>query len=191
MHSTDHDSDNTPFIVEMAWGRPTQAKVYAYGEDGGLVGMTVIRSREPSGPNRRRVYCTRELWYAVLALGRKSGWLPMGTVPAPRCNEEWQRRGRFDNGYDPDIWLYAKQLEAADTAELADALERALGDSGAGETMQFISALPRVAPRVRDGGCERVHERLSHAFLREFIAFLRKGPLELAWADWPKGAANQ
>jgi len=172
------DSDDRPYIVEMTWGQSSRATVYAYADNGGLLGVTVIRSREPPDPVRRRFYCTRELWYEVLALARRCGWLPMGTIPAVRCKEEWERRGRFNNSYDPDTWLYAKQLEAADTAELANALERALEDWVAAEIMRSLSTLLRGA-WVGDGDSKPVHHRMSREFLHEFIGFLRKGPFEL------------
>jgi hypothetical protein len=186
MNSVHGACDNTSLIVEMAWGRPSRAIVYEYAEDGGLVGVTLVCSRQTPDPVRRRLCCSRELWYAVLALGRQYDWLPTGTAPAPRSVEAWEQRGWFDDGYDPDTWLYAKQLFAADAVELADALERALRDPAACARMRVVSTPLRAAQLVGPAQSDPIHDCLSAACLRELIAFLRKGPCVFAWADLPK-----
>ena len=169
--------------VEMAWGRPWQGSVYEYADDGRLVGLTVFRSLEAPDPERRRFSCSSQAWHASLALGRKYGWLPMGTVPAARCIEGWAERGDFDNGYYPEEWAYAKQVRGTDAAALADALERALKDPAAAPIVQALRPARRCTQAASD---HAALEPSPQEFLRKFVAFLRMGPLVFAWADPPK-----
>jgi hypothetical protein len=189
--SDECDPPPTAEIVELSWGRASQAMVYEYADDGKLTGVTLVRSLEEPDPERRRLCCTRDIWYAVLALGRRYQWLPMGSAPAPGSQQAWDARGWFDNGYDPDTRVYAKQLLPADTAELADALERALDDPAAAELMRLMSIMTGVTAGSGEAGPPAVHGCLSPANLRDLITFLRQGPLVFAWADLPGRSADE
>lgn len=163
-------------VVDMSWGEPTRGALVVRDEAGEIVDVRVLRRRAAPDPERRTFYCSGHVWYDTLDLGRRHGWKTMGLVPPGDCLEAWSSIGGFDHGFDPRQRPYVKQFQGDDAARLADALERALGDPA----QMAMLRIARDLARSGDGPLERP---LSSGFLRDYIAFLRKGPFVFAWRD--------
>jgi hypothetical protein len=119
------------FIVEMMWGRPHQIVVYGLDEDGELFPEKVMPCEGEPDPEWRFFSCHGGVWKHVLDLGVRYGWKPIGTVPA--AGSEWEKLGRFENDYEPQMWGYCKQFLAEDATGLADALQRYVSAVQAGD----------------------------------------------------------
>lgn len=171
------------FIVEMCWGRSDGLLVYGLDADGELVPSHYIPSSTPPDPERREFNCHMFTWKNVLELGERAGWVPQGTIPTDSSRDVWAKLGRFESSYKPEEWQYAKQFRADDAASLADALQRVL-DSGAGQEVMTSRPMPLL---LRDGmSLEEIidaNRNISPVFLRDFIAFIRKGCFVFAWDD--------
>jgi hypothetical protein len=165
-------------VVEMSWGEPHSGLIVERDDDGAITNVRVLRSMHAPDPQRRTFYCSGQVWYDSLDLARKRGWRPAGTVPADESREAWARAGRFDSSFKPRLRPYVKQVSPQDAANLAHSLERALGDP-------VEMAMLRVrlnAQRVREP-LTPADRPLSSPFLRDFIAFLHRGPFVFAWRD--------
>lgn len=171
------------FIVEMVWGRPHEIVVYDLDAEGELMPSHTITDAQPRDPEWRHFSCHAGVWERVLELGRSAGWIPNGTSPAEGTHEAWNKAGGFENSYEPESWGYHKLFEANDAASLADALQRVL-DSDV--SLGLMTREPK-SMLLRDGMTQTefsaANQSLSPQFLRDFIAFLRKGCFVFGWDD--------
>jgi hypothetical protein len=143
-----------------------------------MTGDATFGAGAPRLAPARVLYCRGEVWYDTLALGRKHGWRPRGTLPAEAARAAWARAGHFDGSFEPRLRPYLKEFPQDEALRLANALERALEDPA--ELAMLRIALD-VAGAAAGGDASR-HPPLSWAFLREFITFLREGPFVFAWS---------
>src|SRR5687768_14901529 len=116
------------FVVDMSWGQVHRYIVWERDEVGAVTDVRVLRSREAPDPQRRVLYCGAQIWHDALALGRKHGWMPTGTICPQESREAWGREPAFDNSYEPRLRPHAKQVQADDAQGLAAALARAAQD---------------------------------------------------------------
>jgi hypothetical protein len=117
------------------------------------------------------------VWDQALGVARQHGWQPMGTSPARFWEELWEKHGSFPGDY--ESYDYGKMISAQDASALADALELA--------AQQGLSA-PQTGPiLLREGMTAQEHRwannPLGSDFVKEFIAFLRKGEFSFYWDD--------
>jgi hypothetical protein len=165
------------FVVEMAWGRPTNVIVETTNDDGDPASQ-VIETGEPPDPEWRFFSCGGGVWSSTLELGKANGWLPAGALPSP--GSFW-KKDLFEASYQPTDWGYAKMMAGPDASNLADALERFLDGGSPVQTKEPAPVLLREAMTAEE--LEAANRSASAGFLREFIAFLRKGPFSFAWDD--------
>lgn len=115
----------------------------------------------------------------MLQLGRDNGWTPLGTAPLNPIGST-----PCDGTYEPGDWGSSKRMLAEDAVALADALERALSKVDRGELSLAGPSQPRL---LRAGMTEQefiaANRGLSPEFLRDFIAFLRRGTFWFNWDD--------
>jgi hypothetical protein len=149
---------------------------------GSITDAGVQGKRKAPGLEERSFYCTGQVWYDMLDLARKHGWRPAGTIPAEEAREAWAREARPDVGFEPRLRPYVKQVRAEDAVALANALERALADPV--EMAMLRIRLDSARHEVFDGLMTRTPRPLSSELLRDFIAFVRKGPFVFAWCDF-------
>jgi hypothetical protein len=122
-----------------------------------------------------------ETWKRMLLLALDHGWKPGGTVPDPVWAKTWKKWG-FDSNYKCED--YGKMVSDADAAGIADALERALADSGV--EWAKISGAPRPAlmsDSFDDRQVMRANRGVDPALVKEMIGFLRKGWFSFCWDD--------
>jgi hypothetical protein len=169
-------------VVEMSWGQPHRGVLIERDGAGEIAEVRVLRKRGAPDPERRSFYCSGQVWYDLLDLGRKHGWRPIGTVPADEALEAWDRQQSADNGFEPRLRPYLKQFRVEDALGLAVALERALADPV--EMAMLRIALDSARHEMFADVAARMHRPLSSEFLRDFVAFLRKGPFVFAWRDF-------
>ena len=170
------------FIVVMVWGRPHELVVEDIDNDGDAV-YTVVPNDGPPDPEWRRFSCHGSVWEQMLDFGRMHGWEPSGTLPSDRARKRWDELGKFDDSYKPSDWYYLKQVTGNDAAALADALERAIlaGETAASERASVRPTL--IVEGMTQAEFFAANRGLSEPFLRDFVAFLRKGPFNFAWDD--------
>jgi hypothetical protein len=139
-------------------------------------------------PDWRAFNMSGALWERVLDLGKAFGWTPHGTIPDLAEGSWWvehpQTLKKFEPDYEPDSWLYAKQMIATDAGALADALENALEALREHRVMLFPQHHPVL---LGDGMTEdeflEANSDLSDEVLTRFVAFLRAGQITFAWDD--------
>jgi hypothetical protein len=173
------------FIVEMFWGKPDRCVVYGY-EEGEFVPVKVIEGppKSPEEEPHRFFSCSDWTWEDALALGKKFGWKPMGTVPEDEDSEKWEALGPFKNNYEPGDWVHIKRVLAEDAAALADSLTTVHlllkeGTVALEEGHRPALLMPNMTPEE----FEKNNRGITIAFLEEFIAFLRKGTFEFTFDD--------
>jgi hypothetical protein len=172
------------FIVEMFWGRPPQLIVEGLDDEGESFVKNVIQVEDPPDPEWRQFSCSGFVWRELLKLGEEYGWKPMGTVPHDSSKRDWQRLGNFKNDYEPRDFLFMKRFLTEDASALADALSRTLEDLQNGA----VTLVARKNPVLLRSGMTQdeyhaANRGISAEFLKEFIAFLRKGTFGFAWDD--------
>ena len=133
--------------------------------------------------NKRLFSCHGSTWFKILDIAKKYGWIPKGTVLPEDASKYWEEYGKFEDTYEPEEWAYCKAVSEEDANNLADALERALGDIND----KFFEGYkkPPVPIIVEDfDGTSTVYKSgISEKFLREFIQYLREGAFCFAWDD--------
>jgi hypothetical protein len=160
----------------MSWGQPHRGVLVERDGAGEIAAVRLLRRRDAPDPERRSFYCSGQVWYDLLDLGRKHGWRPLGSAPADEALQAWAREPGADNGFEPRLRPYLKQFRVEDALGLAVALERALADP-----VEMAMLRVTLGPASEATGPIRP---LSPEMLRDFIAFLRKGPFVFAWRDF-------
>ena len=173
------------FVVEMFWGKPTRFVHYGHDSEGELVPVRVEEVPLPEGQEPHRFFsCHNDTWKNVLALGKKFGWKPIGTVPADSDRERWEAAGCFENDYVPGEWGYLKRVLAEDAAALADSMATAHLRLKKGALVFEEGHRPvLLQPNMTPEEFEKNNRGITTAFLEEFIAFLRKGTFHLTYDD--------
>lgn len=108
---------------------------------------------------RRSFRCDIETWQDLLEIGKRHGWVPIGTG-APRGRS---RRLIWDKNY---LSTAGQIFYARDAEKLADALQIFLGKTRSGHAL-------RVKKEASFG------TRAGQRLLREFIAFCRRGSFRI------------
>jgi hypothetical protein len=170
-------------VVDMSWGQARCYTVWERDETGVVTDVRVLRSRAAPDPERRSLYCSAQVWYEALALGRRHGWMPMGAVCPDEARDVWEHTRAFDDSYEPRLRPYVKQVHAADADGLAAALARALHDPVELALLRAALDAARARQERRDPAERGIGRPLSASFLWEFVAFLSKGPFVFAWRD--------
>ena len=169
-------------VVEMSWGEPHRGILVERDGAGDITDVRVLRNRAAPDPERRTFYCSGQVWYDILDLGRKQGWRPIGTLPAEEARAAWAQEEKRDDGFEPRLRPYVKQFRIEDALGRAVALERALADPVEMAMLRIAlgSGRHEVFDRVTPGRARP----LSSEVLRDFVTFLRKGPFVFAWRDF-------
>jgi hypothetical protein len=173
------------FIVEMFWGKPTRFVHYDLDSEGEFAPVRVDEVPLPEGQEPHRFFsCSDWTWEDALALGKKFGWKPKGTVPADCDRKNWEETGSFKDDYEPAMWGYLKRVLAEDAAALADSLATVHlllkeGTVALEEGHRPALLMPNMTPDE----FEKNNRGITIAFLEEFIAFLRKGTFEFTFDD--------
>jgi hypothetical protein len=147
-----------------------------------VVEMYGVPNKEPE---KRWFDCGHRVWEDAIKLGKKFGWQPMGTVPAPSSMEAWIKAGSYKNDYEPYMWGYEMMVMADDAKAWAEALERALADM---DDKSIASTSKPGAPIISDtmqneNDFKHVNDGSSRSRLREFIDFMKKGGFAFTWDD--------
>ena len=173
------------FTVEMFWGKPTTFVHYELGSEGEEVPVSVSEVPLPEGQEPHRFFsCHARTWENALALGKKFGWKPMGTVPADEERGNWEKLGSFKNNYEPGDWVYIKRVLAEDAASLADALSTVHLLLKEGAVVVEEGHRPALLKwHMTPEEFEKNNRGITTEFLEEFIAFLRKGTFEFTYDD--------
>ncbi len=172
------------FIVEMLAGRAPSIIVEGIDEYGQRCVDRVITVEDPPDPEWRTFSCAAWLWEEIQKLAKEHGWHPLGTVPRDVSDGRWDTAGEFKHSYEPGDWGYVKLVLAEDAAAWADALERFADRVEAGEvTVLAKSHCLLIREGMTEEELEAANRDMSLEFLRELIAFLRRGGFRFAWDD--------
>ncbi len=190
-------------IVAMCWGRPSEIVVYDLDDNGELVPARTIKNGEPD-PERRWFTCRIEVWRTLQDVAKEHGWVPEGTSLSPKA-ERWDtvnaelanrgilssasaaarhsrlQRAKLDVGYEPEEWAYAKLVSHADAAAMADALDRSLAEATWDEEERRIVGPTYIREVMTREEFIAANRAPSAPLVREFVAFLRRGPFKFAW----------
>ena len=170
-----------PCVVDMHWSKPLRGMLIQRDDEGEIVDVRLLRTRDAGDGASRRLCCSGQAWYESLDLARKYGWRPGPTMPAEEAFEAWRRAGEFEPSFEPRLHPYVKQVSAQDARSMADALERALGNPA--EMAMLRVALHGARSRRSAARADAENRLMSPMFLCDFVEFLRSGPFVFAWRD--------
>lgn len=164
-----------PFLVTLLWGQPPALTVYGMDGQGEMVLARSVPNPAATA-DYRRMSCRLAVWEAMLSLGRQNGWAPAGTSldqADPSLLDGSTPLAVPD--YVPESGPLYKRVLAKDAAAWARSLELALRQVEAGELQLNVKPGPvLLRPGSPDASLAAARPP-DAAFLRDFIAFLRKG----------------
>ena len=153
------------FTVEMIHGRPSRLEINEHGRIF-LGGKDDDFGTYAVGRNR---------WEENLSIGKKYGWIPMGTILSSRETAVDEVR----SDYEPASWnqegIY-KMFTAADAMSLSNALQAYLDDKFGGENIS-------INPNEGTKSSTDRNAQAEYNWVMQFILFLRKGDFIFVWDD--------
>lgn len=125
-------------------------------------------SREPSAD---QFTCSLPDWNFMRDLGQTFGWHPVGTTYLPQQGQR-ARHNPIKHDYQPGDSQDRKRVEAADSAQWAEALEIA-------RRSPFISGMLRTHVQLQGASAANTEQSLQLQ-VRNFISFARRGAFTIA-----------
>jgi len=165
------------FVVEMCFGKRGFLDVIDFDKEGNPYVTETIKNGEQSA-DWREFSCSMWHWDDTVELGRKLGWKPKGTVFE-------KSEGKYIlSDYRPNEWYGKKLFQADDAKALAAVLE-------IGQQFMYegkLEAAEKINPvLIREGVSMKeliqLNAQLTPMFLKNFIAFLKRGQFYFAYDD--------
>jgi len=162
------------FVVEMYNSSSGKQYVGYLNDDGDLAYRLV--SDKGASPDYRYFSCSMWVWNDTISLAKKLGWEQMGSIRTVDNKKEI-------SDYEPFSYE-SKLFQKNDASNLADVLEIAIKLLQDGKTEEFQKQNPVLLKSgMTEEDFKSQNRNLTPDFLRDFIAFLRKGEFSFLFDD--------